>query len=315
MSTATSAVNSYCYAFVVWGDVKYLVGALAAAHSLRMCGTAYDVVLIHGYDNTLLPKEVEESKLFTRVVSVVVRRDRVRELRTARQRELYGGEFSATANTKWEVLQLTQYEKVCYLDCDLIFQQCPDEIFELRPPAACFSNPYAQPFNARGPRNCYGAELQHGVSIPPAQILQSLHQDGFVASGAVVLLSPQMGTAKALATFIQAHSPYGHARSYSAIDEQCLCEFYAQSNIAWTHMHQRYQIIPWKLNWLHQNAQLSDPIGLHFYHDKPWQKGQGENWPDVQLWWNKYHSFEAQYNTLAAVIRPLIEHYSAPKAM
>lgn len=298
------SVPAHAFALVVWGPVKYLIGALATAHSLRRVGTRADIVLL--YADMQLPDSLLDCGLFDHIQQVQLWRIRVNPLRTERQRQLYGGEFSETANTKWWVLTLTQYSKVCYVDSDIVFQHCPDAIFQLRTPAACFSSPYAQPFVRRGIRNLYGA-LEEGDVIAPQRVVESLTGDGLVGSGAVVLLEPNTQVSEAFVNFVHQHEPYGHARSYSAIDEQSLCEFYARRGVLWTHMSCGYQVIPWKLAWWSRSATLRDAPGLHYYHDKPWQKGQAEGWEDTQIWWNIYADFERTYPQVALCVKSFLE--------
>lgn len=295
---------SFAWVFVIWGNTKYIVGAVAAAYSLRLVGTRHKIILL--YADLKIPAGMD--KIFDKTISVPLLRFKVNALKTKRQQELYGGYFSETANTKWNCLRLTAFEKVMYVDSDIVFTKNCDHLFQLAAPAACFSSPFAEPYAPGGIKNVYG-HIIHGDTIPPSKILASL-RGGLVASGALVLLAPVKGAIDDHIKWMHEHEPYGHALSYSAIDEQSLCEWYASAGMAWTHMDQRYQYVPWKPKWLPWTKNpLRDASAIHFYHSKVWETGEGTDWPDVKVWWHAWHLLEDQYPAIAKSVRPFMTYY------
>lgn len=300
---------SNAWVFVVWGRPKYLVGAIAGAASLRQCGTVHRIVLI--YANMKLPVPRMLAGLFDEVREQPLLRFRVNPLRTKKQRELYGGEFSETANTKWQCLCLTKYQKIMYVDSDIIFQRNCDFLFSLKAPAATFSSPFSERFSRGGFRNNYGA-VRHGDRVTAAQVRAGL-RDGAVAAGSLVLLEPRKGLQKRHVEWMRAHEPYGHAGCYSAIDEQALSEFFVDLGEEWTHIDPIYQAIPWKDNWCPGRNILRDAFGLHFYHDRPFETGKGVGWPDTKIFWAMWYRFAHKYPKLEAKIRPLMGHYEPEK--
>lgn len=293
------------WVFVVWGDPKYLIGALAGAESLRMQKTRHKIVLL--YANMTVPTR-ELVTLFDETRRTEILEFDCREPRTKRQRELYGGAFSRTVCTKWQCLQLEKYEKVMFIDSDIIFTKNSDELFDLHAPAGCFSTPFAQPFAHGGIPNVYGV-LRHGDTVTPAKVRAGL-RGGFSACGGMVLLQPSRHAYVNFLRWARDHQPLGHPGSYSAIDEQAICEFYADRNQAWTHIDQKYQYIPWKPNWMPNSRNpLRDASGLHFYHAPLWETGPGADWPDTKIWWRVWYVFEKKYPKVAARMRKYMTHY------
>ena len=298
---------SCAWVFVIWGDPKYLVGAVAAAHSLRMVKTRHKCVLLHSVDDI---QQYNLNRVFDEIKRVPMLEFEYKDLRTIRQRQLYGGVFSKQINTKWHVLSLEKYRKVAYLDADLVFIKNPDELFQLDCPAATFSNAYAVPYMPKGIPNAYGM-LKHGDKIPPTKILQALN-GSFSGFGALYIFEPSRAVFREYVKWMRSQEPYGHAKSFSGIDEQSICEFYARKRATWTHIHQKYQIIPWRTNWWPESKNvLRDAYALHYFHDKPWEKGEGSDWPDVVIWWKVYHSFERAHTDIAKRMRPLLTFYKS----
>lgn len=75
---------------------------------------------------------------------------------------------------------------------------------------------------------------------------------------------------------------YGYTKQLSGIEEQAFTEFFLTRNGQWHHIHQKYQAIPWKPNWIHPFQIEECPI-LHFIHEPPFL--QREKWEDTKIWW------------------------------
>ena len=301
------------WVFVVWGRPKYLVGAIAGAASLRQVKTVHRITLVYAdmdvdvdIFRNLLKKH---GGLFDEIVEQPLLRFKVNELRTKKQRELYGGEFSETANTKWQCLCLEKYQKIMYVDSDIMFQRNCDFLFSLQAPAATFSSPFSETFSKGGFRNNYG-RLKQGAQIPAASIRDGL-RDGAVAAGSLVLLEPSKTVQAEHIAWMHGKEPYGHPGCFSAIDEQALCEFYTDRGAQWTHIDPIYQAIPWKANWVPGRNVLKDAFGLHFYHDRPFETGKGTGWPDTKIFWAMWHRFALEHPKLEIKVRPLMGHYEA----
>jgi hypothetical protein len=234
---------------------------------------------------------------FDRVVEVPYIEQRSRPLPSAKQRERYGP-WADRGPTKWNCLGLAEYDRVAFVDADIVFIANVDDLFELRPPAACFSLPWARPWqrDGSGVPNPYlacvpGAEalgdLPHGARIPAATILGALHTASFVGGGFLLVLAPGGAALAALRALLAARPVYGEGyTTTSAPDETAVAELFARGPgpgappADWTHIHQRYAAIPWKKDWVDRDIR-----GFHYHGGaKPWDMDP-EAWPDLSDWW------------------------------
>jgi hypothetical protein len=175
----------------------------------------------------------------------------------------------------------------------MIFQHNPDDLFELQTPAGCFGNPFMRPFLKTGIANPYGL-LKHGDTIECKTVLSGLNNSSSV-NGSLVLLTPCKEDFKEIIKLTN-DMIYGYPNSYSTVDEQAISEHYSLKNTKWTHIDPIYEAVPWKWSWVPQaNKDLSKLIGIHYNHDKPWELGQGTDWPDTAVWWG---IFKKLYNEL-----------------
>jgi len=313
-SSITSGINNkFSWVFVVWGKDKYLVGAIVAALSLRKVNTQYDITLMYALDNDLSTETINkltqenttEHPLFNSCIKIPLQKITTIQPKTRRQQELYGGYFSQTSITKWSCLNLIQYNKICFVDIDIIFLQNPDKLFETQAPAACFSNPYTHLFSRNGIRSPY-PHLKHNQIVNTSDIIRGL--DSIVCSGGMVILEPKAGEFDKMLEWVNSHTMYGHSNCYSGIDEQIITEWTTKNNIKWTHIDPIYQLIPWQTKWVPEvKGDYTKAIGLHFYHDKPWEKGQSQGWPDIQLWWNLFKQLPTDIKAFtSSLIDPVI---------
>lgn len=287
MSSSLILKKKGAWVLVIWGLSKYLIGALTTAFSLKNVKTKYPIILMVADMPDFKNFETICNKVFDSIVHIDLQRIKTIPPKTQRQKELYAGYFQETVITKWSCLLLKEYEKVCFLDSDIIFQHSADELFKLNAPAGCFSTPFMKPYAHKGGiDNPYGI-LKHGQEIKPSTVLAGLKNSSSV-NGSIVLLEPNVDDFKRIMKMVtEKKDGYGHPGSYSTVDEQAISEYYACEGKTWSYIHQIFEAIPWKWNWLpNMKPDLTRLIGLHYYHDKPWIKGgEGELWDDTKIWW------------------------------
>ena len=120
--------RSRAYVAALWGSQPGLVlGALVLGRSLRRSGTKYDLVL-------LVTADVPKSSM--KILAMVWKLELVPYVDAAAGLSVTPGNRFEGVFTKLHALGLVDYEKVLMLDLDLAIIQCPDELFELRAPAA-----------------------------------------------------------------------------------------------------------------------------------------------------------------------------------
>lgn len=276
------------FVFVVWDNPKYLVGACAGAYSLK--GTCHDIVLL--YNNVEIPETAKE--IFTHIKKVDLIVKNAGEMRTKKQREIYNKDFVNKVFTKFRCLELN-YKKVLFVDSDIIFQQNVDHLMALSPPAATFTTPFTRRYG--GTITDVYPDLRHGQRVDHTLIKKGL-DEAIVGCGGLVLLSPEPGYPEFVKNFTM------HA-GYSGPDEQSICEFYTNRGVDFTNIHQMYQAIPWKPEWV--KNPLNAP-GLHYYHSKPYEIGDANGYEDTKIFWRLYNRFEREHPELGKALSKYITY-------
>ncbi|EDO41547.1 predicted protein, partial [Nematostella vectensis] len=112
---------------VMLGD-GYAAGALAVAHSLRMVQTKHDLVCMVTPDVTN-PTRRHLRVVYDDVIEVPYIRQKCRLFLSPDQSRMYNDwiEFSFT---KWNCLNLVQYERVMFIDADMVVKVNSDDLFE-----------------------------------------------------------------------------------------------------------------------------------------------------------------------------------------
>jgi glycogenin glucosyltransferase len=274
------------WVFVVWGNPKYLIGAIVGAYSLRQQNTKKDIVLIHSYNaNEVSPFR----KLFNKILRVPITEISVVEPRTEKQRDYYGGYFSRTSITKWNCLDLVEYQKVCFIDSDIIANKPDmDSVFDLNTPAGYFDSFYSTNWVKNGIPTFY-QQLYHGKIISTDAIRASLKNGGNVVAGGIVLLKPD-GSYKQLVEWAKSQK-YGHPKCFSGIDEQLITEWLINKGQQWKNTSCIYQVTPWQMRVVPEiHNDIKRSYGIHYMHDKPWENGDGQGWEDTKIWWSLFQS-------------------------
>ena len=294
------------------GD-SYIPGALTSAYSVFLTSTPHPLLCMVTPDVTPHGRSLL-SLLFHSVIEVAYITAHTRHLRTSKQQTLYQ-RWVEQSFTKWQLLQLTAYDKLLFIDADKVVLHNIDHLFDLPTPAATFSSPWASTYIApsrkrgAGLSNPYAA-LRHGDAVPHAAVEAGLHTNSFVCIGTMVLLRPSV---EAYQRYLDMLRPYmaegeeggkageegmeggegkeggggvvrafGFESCHSMMDEQSLCLLYhAQYRRQWTYIHQRYNFVGWHRNWLTRDDL---PYVLHFFSTKPWVLRRTE-YLDLEVWW------------------------------
>ncbi len=310
--TETSPALRCAWVALVMVGRSYVPGALAMAQSLRDARTRHPIVCMVTDD---VPKDAvaQLSLLFDSVVAVPYIAHRTNPPKSSRQTELYKGWIDKSF-TKWNCLALTEYDRVGFVDADIIAMTNIDDLFELPPPAATYANAYAQPWTQeRGIQNPYSSlldcpkdekvcDLAHGRQIPAAMI-RAAAKEGFVGGASLMILKPSKADFEGIKAFIARDPVFGVGlTTKSGPDEVSIALYYAEKPADWTNIHQKYQAIPWKKNWVSHDIR-----GFHFIGRKPWDQ-EREEWPDIADWWKVADRVLHRNPGLREVFFPTVTH-------
>ena len=276
--------NKCAYVYLAMNNIEYALGAIVSCPTK----TKHDTILMLTPD---IPVWVQEraSASFDRVVIInKLTRKTYRRPKSALVKDRYSGNtrydsWIDSSFTKWQMLNFIEYDKVLFVDADIIFKsdQYSDELFNLQAPAATFSSAWAKPHDVR---NIYSVEtlqpdIEHGQQFELDDMMAQLQQKcdivtakkkqtGYVlANAGLVLLCPKKH--QPLLSLYWLSLPrseeFGDPQCHSAPDEQFLCN--SLRTCTWTHIHQRYQATPSR-NW---GVDFKEAKGIHFISKNPWE--------------------------------------------
>lgn len=269
---------------------SYAVGAAVVAKTLRLVGTRYPIWCMHDNSVSLECIDFLRSQ-FDHVVQVPLIQHEVIPMKSKKQIEIYGSWIHASF-TKWNIFnpEFFPVDKVILLDADMMFLENCDHLFELTAPALTFSSPWARPYkHEKGAYNPFG-ELKHGQVVPREKIIQSFKK-GILGLACMVLVQPSTELAQKCHELLHKNPQYGHPGCIAGFDEQLLSESLLSMNIPIYHIHQQYNWIVGKYNWLLHGE---TPKTQQCYNGKPWQgitvpsdrKKIESSWLDFRQWWD-----------------------------
>ena len=283
----------FAFVSLVMKDPRYVHGALVLGHSLRLVGTKHKTICM------LTPDLFDEyhrilGTAFNEVLLVPYIENTKWEMTTNKQKYIYDP-WIHSSFTKWQCLGLVKYDKVCFLDADLVIVQNIDHLFKLSAPAALFANLWFEKQNKTPQYPSTGL-------IPEADIRRGLAQS-FVLVGHCVVLAPTEGLLLEFQTFLQSSRFVKNEACFSGLDEVSIVSFMLDKNQQWTQLDVSYNSIPWHIS--NTNIQqlntgpypgvqlFTRPKILHFFNaKKPWLTAR-TIWPDVEIWWQFRDSYMA----------------------
>lgn len=275
MDSQTTPNNVYCTLVMISDD--YVPGALALAESHRAVGSKHPIwCMVSGIS---ADAKAALRKSFDRVIEVPIIEREVVPMKSQKQQNIYG-KWIAKSFTKWHVMDPTKFfcDKVLFVDADMIFLENIDKLFDLPAPAATFSSPWATPYVKLGIKNPYG-EMPHGAVVSKA-LIRAAVKNSIVGIGSLVLVHPSVESWNTLIRII-GKQPYGYQRGVSGFDEQALAEVMCSLKAPVHHIHQQYNWMVGKQNWLINGEK---PKLYHYYNVKPWQQPR-DAWEDLAAWW------------------------------
>jgi hypothetical protein len=228
------------------------------------------------------------ASVFTHVVRVPYITKKVIEMRTKKQRLMYGA-WIHQSFTKLHVLnpQLFAYDKVVLLDADMLFVANCDHLMQMHAPAATFSTPWAKPFcNNGGLENMYrnaahAGDLEHG-EVVPRELVEQGRARSFVCRASVVVLEPSTEQWHTLIDILRGVDTFGTRDCFNGFDEQAMVDVWLKLGLEMRNVHQRYNWVVGKTQWLEPGVEAG--IYQWYGQERVWNIARTA-WPDAGVWW------------------------------
>ncbi len=261
---------------------EYARGAIVVAKTLRILNTKYPIwcMVALGISDECIACL---SEYFDRIVRVPLITHNVISMKSKKQNDIYKS-WIHHSFTKWNIMdpQLFPVDKVILVDADMLFLQNCDELFDVAAPAATFSSPWAFPYHKKrgGLYNPYG-EMKHGATVPHHKIRQGFRRS-FLCPACMVLVHPTATSYKMMLDILTSSEYYGDKACVSGFDEQLLVSTWLATKQNIQHIHQRYNWLVGKPQWLLNNEK---PMTQQYYNGKPWRENPtATQWDDVKQW-------------------------------
>jgi len=235
---------------VMKGD-SYIPGALIMGYSLRQFSSPDIDIVIMVTDDVSDEGKYLLSKVFTVIdVPYIEYKSKSALMNNPENKKRYAP-WIAASYTKWNILNLTQYDKVFLLDADTSALRNIDDIFDFDTPAGIFDTPYSRSHaGSRGFPDPY-RDIKFGDKIPHKKIYEALNYRGIGAWGTGILVSPNAKDFKdfhaMLAKLSNCEDGFGF-NSHSGVDEQSITYFYWMKKQQWTYLPPNLNVIPWRLH-------------------------------------------------------------------
>lgn len=277
---------------IVFYNPKYIIGALVLGRSLQLTGNNCDLVCMVTPDIEAADRAAL-ALIFDKVIEVQYIEFPTKPSVSNKWQTTYSPWIDKSF-TKWRCMELTDYDKVLFLDADmLVVRNCMD-LFELRAPATVLSNSVTHIKNTFIPTA--ESSKMHGASIGPEQLkLAENNLTHHLVNASCCLLKTSDAAMqlyiKLIADHVAKYGTYGNGHAFHGADEQSLFKFFTfVGNISWSNISLSYCTIPWNKPQLWGNDRTHI---IHFYGIKPWDEDPYK-WQDLGAWYKMLNFIVAE---------------------
>lgn len=261
---------------LVMGGNNYVPGAIALAKSARLFSSARLVCMI--------TEDVTDRHLLEEVWDEVVQVDLITvdppPFGGKRAQDIYSSWIS-NAPTKWRCLGLDSYDKILFLDADMIIISPIDEIFTMNTPAAMFDHQTSSEYvragsKLQGFKNHYipkgSKTMTHGMTIDKNVIEDLKNKKGqFSIHGGLALLEPNRIVLDMYIDRVDEIISALPDTTLSGVDEITIALFYNMYGYDWHHIDIGYNMPAYHL---YARFKKRSKI-LHYVGEwKPWNEDE-----------------------------------------
>lgn len=280
--------KSYAYVVLIMYDDSYTAGGIAFAHSLRKTGTNHDIVCMVT-DDVSQSARTDLAKVYDRVIDVPYISVK------------YDVKFNKTPRYKWIDKAFTKfnmyclnYDKVVYLEVDMVVKSNIDDLFNMRTPAAPFQSINGYPL---GTLNiCPSWTLKHGDPIQPWMVDESLGNYGCGPIGCLHVIEPDISTYDEMVEWFLANiNQLAEARCLGTnVEEIAWLSFITKhKKQPMYNVDLKYAWVPWRrIEYPDCGKEYRDIRVYHMFGEhKPWVMRRSAYVDDYwELWWNSFSS-------------------------
>lgn len=259
----------YAFVTLMFGGDSYLPGVLTLAYSIQKTDSKYDVICMITDDvSSDAINEMKKQNII--VVNVPYLEYKSKPMSTAKQQAAY--KWMSKSYTKWNCLTLTKYNKILFLDADMLVKKNIDHIFNLyKAPAARFTN------------EIYKTKYNWKLSVQPSEIKYILKNRLPVGNASIMLLSPNINHFNNLKKMIKSMEPFGF-NSLSGMDEQSIAFFMSVYDtgpkLPWDNIDAKYES-SWRSGESSNEAYILNFTGTV----KPWERNLSNEFTDTKYWY------------------------------
>lgn len=285
---------------------SYLAGVIILAHTLHKYETAHPLVVLYtpslpASSVRALELEAKQTNLILHKIDALLPRENIHV-------HLIAERFADTW-TKLRVFQLYElgdWEKLCYLDADMILRKNMDHVFQRELPApdwiaanhACVCNLDRDPWAPDDwtKENCAYTPLQHPDALDkPTPVTPDARPTYHLLNSGMFMFSPSKELWDRMIDFFNT-TPL--LTEFKFPDQDFLAEFFRNK---WMSLGWQFNALKTMRYW-HENIWRDEEVVcLHYIVDKPWAKRVGEDGVagylgrdgvTHQWWWEDYEAWK-----------------------
>jgi inositol 3-alpha-galactosyltransferase len=285
---------------------SYLAGAVLLSHSLHKNNSAYPLIILYtpSLPASVLPALEREAELTNAMLKPI------EMLVPTEQGTLIAERFRDTW-TKLRVFELFEWERICFLDADMLTFKNMDELFDIQFPDSgswlaathvCVCNLDSDKWAPEDwtVENCAFTGLQHPTAlskpypVPPIGTGKKTHT---ILNGGLFLFEPSREVWESIIKFLDTNPSL---RDFKFPDQDFLAEFFKGR---WISIGWQYNALKtWKY-WHPEMWRDEEVKNLHYIVDKPWAKkietdGKagylGNDGATHSWWWKEFEKWELE---------------------
>lgn len=290
---------------------SYLAGVVILAYTLKKRKSAYPLIVL--YTDSLSRESIETLEKEAKDLNIIPRRTEALLPKANVHVNLIAERFADTW-TKLRVFELFDYDKVCYLDADMIICKNMDTVFDIELPTedwlaanhACVCN---LDKDAWAPddwmkENCAYTPLEHPDALTkPTQVTPASRSTYHLLNSGTFMYYPSRNLWDKMIDFFNS-TPL--LSEFKFPDQDFLAEFFRNK---WMSIGWQYNALKTMRYW-HPNIWRDDEVVcLHYIVDKPWARRIGPDGVAGYLgrdgvthkwWWELFEQWEQEKEAACA---------------